>query len=144
MISYGILWIVAVITFVVIECFSYQLMSIWMAAGALAALIAFWLGANFTVQFIIFAVVSILLIGLTRPFVKRFVNVKTEKTNTDGLVGKKAIVISEISNLENKGRIKISGMEWSAKADDDTKIADGETVEIIKIEGVKAIVRRGE
>ena len=138
-----ILWLFAVILFVIIECLSYQLISIWMAFGAIAALIVCWLGGNFTVQFIVFAIVSVLLIILTRPLCKRFINAKTERTNADRIIGKKAIVISEISNIKNQGSVRVNGMEWSARSDNNEKISVGETVEIVKIEGVKLIVRKG-
>lgn len=138
-----ILWLFAVILFVIIECLSYQLISIWMAFGATGALIACLLGGNFAVQFIVFAIVSVLLIILTRPFCKRFINAKAEKTNVDGIIGKKAIVIREISNTEGKGSVKVNSMEWSARSDNNEKISVGETVEIVKIEGVKLIVKKG-
>ncbi len=138
---YGILWIVAIIVFIVIECFSYQLMSVWMAAGALVALICHIAGADFFTQFMVFLIISIVLIILTRPFVKNFLNSKNVKTNVDDIVGKEAIVTDEISNLENKGTVKIGGMEWSAKAEDNKKIEVGVVVKVLKIEGVKVIVK---
>lgn len=140
----SILWLVAIIAFIAIECISYQLMSIWMAVGALAALIIYWFGGNFLFQFLTFTIVSILLIVLTRPFCKKFINSKTEKTNTDGIIGEKAVVISEISNIAGQGKVKINGMEWSARSDNDEVIKDGEIVEIVKIEGVKLIVKKGK
>ena len=142
MTTYGILWLVSMIAFVVIECISYQLMSIWMAVGSGAALIAYFLGADFLVQFVIFIVVSVALIVLTRPFASKFLNSKNEKTNVDNVLGKHAVVIAEIDNIKGVGTIKLGGMEWSARSDDASKISEGEIVEVVKIEGVKAIVRK--
>ena len=142
MASYGVLWLLAMILFIVIECFSYQLMSIWMAVGALSALIAYGLGADFVVQFIIFIVVSLALIVITRPFAERFLNAKNTKTNVDSIPGKKAIVIKTIDNLKNSGTVKLDGMEWSAKSENGEIISEGEAVEILRVEGVKAIVRK--
>lgn len=141
MTAYGILWLVAMIVFIIIECFSYQLMSIWMAVGALVALICHVSGADFFTQFIVFLIVSIVLVILTRPFVKRFLDSKNIKTNVDDVIGKSAIVTSEIYNLENKGTVKIGGMEWSARAEDNTKIEAGKVVKVLKVEGVKVIVK---
>lgn len=139
---YGILWLVAMIAFVVIECISYQLMSIWMAVGAGAGLIAYFVGADFLVQFVVFIVVSIALIALTRPFASKFLNSKNEKTNIDNLLGKKGIVIKRIDNIKGTGTIKLGGIEWSARAEDTNEIEEDEIVEVVRIEGVKAIVRK--
>lgn len=142
MTTYGILWLVAMIAFIVIEGISYQLMSIWMAVGAGAALVAHLLGADFVVQFVIFIVVSVALIIFTRPFANRFLNSKNEKTNVDNLLGKKAVVIAAIDNIKGTGTIKLGGIEWSARAEDESKISEGEIVEVVKVEGVKLIVRK--
>ena len=58
----GILWTVAMVVFIAIECISYQLMSIWMAAGSLAALIVYFLGGDFMTQFLVFIASSIIFL----------------------------------------------------------------------------------
>ncbi len=64
------------------------------------------------------------------------------KTNAESLIGKQAIVISEIDNLQGIGQITISGQEWSARAAEDvTKFPVGAVVEITAIQGVKLIVK---
>ena len=138
--TYSVLWLVSMIVFIIIECMSYQLMSIWMAAGAFAALITDVLGGTFMVQFVVFITVSIILIILTRPFAKKLINTRNIKTNLDSIIGKKGLVTEDIS--EGKGTVKIGGMEWSARADE--AIRQGEFVKVLKIEGVKVIVEKGE
>ena len=66
--------------------------------------------------------------------------VGTEKTNTDSLIGKKALVVKSISEFE-KGEIKINGIVWSAKTEDGSSIPENSQCEIVKIEGVTAIVK---
>ena len=73
---------------------------------------------------------------------KKFINKKTILTNTNSLIGKKAIVIKEINNLQGTGQIKIGGEIWSAQNESDTTISENQEVEIIKIEGVKLIVKQ--
>ena len=48
----------------------------------------------------------------------------------------------EINNLEAQGVVKLSGMEWSARSADDSKIAAGEKVLVQSIDGVKLIVTK--
>lgn len=138
----SIVWLIVMVVFIVVECFTYQLMSIWMAVGALAAVIANKLGADLTVQIVVFVVTSVVLIACTRPFFSKVVKTKKEKTNADNIIGKTAVVQNTIDNLKNAGTVKISGMEWTARAEDNSVIEAGEAVEILRIEGVKVIVRK--
>ena len=140
--QFGILWTVAIIVFVAIECISYQLMSIWMAAGSLAALVVYFFGADFFTQFLVFIAVSIILIAATRPLAKKALDTKNIKTNVESIPGSKGIVAIQINNLKNSGTVKLGGMEWSAKSFDGEIIPEGSVVEVIRVEGVKLIVER--
>ena len=63
--------------------------------------------------------------------------------NVYTILGKKAIVTQSIDNIKGQGQIKIDGDMWSARNDDgEETIAEGDTVEVIRIEGVKAMVRK--
>ena len=93
------------------------------------------------IQVIVFVITSILLLIFTRPLVNKFVKVPKEvKTNAYSIIGKKGIVISAINNIEGSGQIKIDGEVWSAKSANDDDIAKDTEVEIIEIDGVKAVV----
>jgi membrane protein implicated in regulation of membrane protease activity len=55
------------------------------------------------------------------------------------LVGKKAVVIEEVSGTQ--GLIKLSGEVWSARAlDEDQVIPAGTLVDVMEIDGATAIV----
>ena len=63
------------------------------------------------------------------------------KTNAESLVGKQAIVIGEIDNLQGIGQVTVGGMEWSARGSaDGIKLPVGSVVNIVAINGVKLIV----
>lgn len=139
--GYTVIWIAVLIGGVAIEVATLNLVSIWFAVGGLAAFIALSLGASFLVQLIVFAVVSAVMLCLIRPLTTDILKPKGAKTNADRIIGETAIVTEQISNASNKGQIKISGQIWSAKSDDGNIINEGETVKIIAISGVKAIVQ---
>ena len=42
--------------------------------------------------------------------------------------------------MKGTGEAKLDGLTWTVRSDDDSIIAEGETVEVKKIEGVKLIV----
>ena len=64
------------------------------------------------------------------------------KTNAYSIIGKKGIVISKINNIEGNGQLKIDGDVWSAKSVDDTDIPKDTEIEIVEIDGVKAVVKK--
>ena len=57
------------------------------------------------------------------------------------MIGKHGVVLTEIDNLNGTGRIAVDGLDWSAKGVDETLIPKGTEVEILEIQGVKAVVK---
>lgn len=131
---FSIVWLVAAIIFLIIEALSVQLISIWLAGGAIVAMVLALLNVNFWIQVLVFAIVSLLLIILTRPLVKRILSKNVEATNADRSIGKEAAVTSEINNVLGKGQVNLAGQIWSARSSDDSVINEGETVIVEKID----------
>ena len=139
--DYTILWLVALVLFIIIEIATMGLTTIWFAGGALLAVIASALGLPLTVQIILFFAVSLILLYFTRPIAVKYFNKDRVKTNAESLVGRQAIVISEIDNLQGIGQVTVGGMEWSARtAATDIRLPVGSVVNIIAINGVKLVV----
>lgn len=139
-VSMMIVWLVLLIVFVIVEAVTVQLVSAWFAVGALAGLIAYFCGANLTIQFVVFLAVSIICFIFTRPLVKKFTATKIQPTNADSCIGKEAVVLEAINNIEATGQVKVNGNVWSARSEDSSIISAGDIVIIRKIEGVKLIV----
>lgn len=136
-----ICWLLLAAIFIVIELVTLGLTTIWFAGGAFVAALAGACGANLVVQVILFLVVSIVLLVLTRPIAVKHLDSKIEKTNSEALIGQTAVVIQEINNVNATGQAKINGMEWSARAKKDGDIIPaGTNVTIVEISGVKLIV----
>lgn len=138
----NIFWLVIAIILGIIEVATVGLMTVWFAIGALAAMVTAMLGFSLYVQLVVFVVISGVLLYFTKPLVKKFMTVKTEKTNADRLIGQKAMVTEEISNIESKGQVKVGGLIWSAKSLDDAAIEKGTIVEVLEIKGVNLIVKK--
>ena len=136
-----ICWLLMAAIFIVIELVTLGLTTIWFAGGAFIAAIAGACGASLAVQVILFLVVSILLLVLTRPLAVKHLDSNIEKTNSEALIGKTAVVTQEINNVNATGQAKINGMEWTARAKDESEIIPvGTNVNIVEISGVKLIV----
>ncbi len=139
--NYTIFWLVALVLFIVIEIATMGLTTIWFAGGAVLAVIAAALGLPLAVQVILFFIVSFVLLYFTRPMAVKYFNKDRVKTNAESLVGKQAIVISEVDNLQGIGQVTVGGMEWSARsAEEGVMLPVGSVVNIVAINGVKLIV----
>lgn len=136
-----IIWAAAIICFGILEAITVQLVSIWFVIGSVAGLIAALCGAPISLQVVIAVAVSVVALIATRPIVKKKINVKAQPTNADRCIGKSASVIEQIDNTQNKGQVKVDGQIWSAKSEDGSIINPDELVEIVKIEGVKLVVK---
>lgn len=135
-------WCILVVIFGVFEAFTIQLVSIWFMLGAIAAFIAACCDTSLGLQLIIFAVVSVVLLLLTRPVIKKFFPSGIEPTNFDSCIHRTGIVTETINNLQNKGQVKIGGQIWSAKSLNNEVIPVNAEVVVEKIEGVKVVVVR--
>ena len=133
-------WLIIAGVFFVAEIVTVGFLVFWFGVGALIAMIVSFFTSNVIVQTAIFIISSSILLFVTKPFVKKFVDVKSTKTNAFSIIGKKALVIKEI-NSHSIGQIKINGEVWSAENENDETISEGSEVEIVKINGVKAIVK---
>lgn len=137
-----VVWLVVLIVTIAIEVGTLGLTSIWFAGGALAALIVAVFSLPVWLQILIFFVVSLLLLVFTRPIAVKYFNKDRVRTNVESMVGRQAIVISEIDNLQGIGQVTVSGQEWSARSEDDkVNMAVGTVVVVVAVSGVKLIVR---
>lgn len=138
----GILWLIATVAFGVLESVTAQLISIWFAGGAIAALIAYLLGAKYDVQCITFVITTAVLLVLTRPLVKRLTQKEISVTGVDMLIGKSAVMTKDTDSRGESGEAKADGKFWTAKSSDGEPIKKDSVVTVEKIEGVKLIVRK--
>ena len=140
-----VFWLIAAGIFFIIEMATIGFLVFWLGIGALLAMVTSFITDSILIQSIVFLVTSTLLLIFTRPLVNKFIKVPKEiKTNAYSIIGKKGIVISKINNIEGDGRIKIDGEVWSAKAMHDEEIPKDTEVEIVEINGVKAVVKKVE
>ncbi len=135
-------WIILSGIFFMIEMATVGFLVFWFGIGSLIAMIVSLFTSNLAIQTAVFIFSSTILLFFTRPFVNKFTKNDDEiQTNAYSIIGKKGIVTKDIIPIEGKGQIKIGTEVWSAKSVDDRKIEKGLEVEIIEIDGVKAVVK---
>lgn len=127
----------------VLEMATVGFLVFWFGIGALFALITSLITDNIIIQTTVFILSSTLLLFLTKPFVKKLTNKDKLQTNAYSIIGKTGIVTREINSKKGIGQIKVESEIWSAKTevDNDIIIPEGTEVEIIELDGVKAVVK---
>jgi membrane protein implicated in regulation of membrane protease activity len=138
------IWLGVFVAAVVLEAMTQDFVSIWFSVGALVCLcicntIPFW------AEFIVFSIISLITLILTRPLVKKLMERNERYTNVDEMIGKRVKVIKEISKYEN-GEVKINGIIYTATLleESDITIKVDSVVEIVAIKGNKVSVRELE
>lgn len=138
-------WLGLLILFLVIEIATVGLTTIWLAGGALGALILDLAGLNLWWQIGAFLVVSFTMLVFTRPFVVKYINSHHEKTNYEGIIGKVVRITEKVDNLQQTGTAVVNGLEWTTRAERDDVILDpGDLAKVVNISGVKLIVKKYE
>ena len=122
------------------EALTVGLTCVWFAAGSLVALVVSLLNGPLWLQIVLFIVVSILCMLAIRPIARKYLNSKVEPTNADRIIGTETRVIEAIDNLQATGAVRIGGIVWSARSENEEPIPVGTLVQVLRIEGVKVYV----
>lgn len=134
-------WLAIAAVMAVVEIVSMGLITIWFVVGGLAAFVAGFLGADLTVQIIVFLVVSIACLALLRPLVMKHRKIGEEHEPTP--VGLNAVVIERIDNDALTGRIETPDhMTWAALSADGAPIEEGAQVRVVEQRSIKLVVER--
>ncbi len=133
-------WLAIFIVLLLLEICTVNLVSIWFAVGAFATFFISMFTNNIIIQLISFLVISCVVLFVTKPIAKK-IKVKNIMTNLDRVVGMDAVVTQDISKFK-LGEVKVDGKTWSAKGDE--TILKDSIVEVLKIDGVKLVVRKKE
>lgn len=136
----SIIWLAVIVVLLSVEASTVTLVSLWFAAGALAALIAGLFSAPLWLQLTLFLVVSCLSLACLRPVVRKYFKPKLTKTNVDSIIGSEGYVTADVDNLSAVGQVKLGAMEWTARSANGEPIKAGTLVRVERIEGVKAFV----
>ena len=133
------LWLGIFIAALLFEFITADMVSIWFSIAAIPSFILALLNVSPLVQVIVFVVLAVLLLVLTRPVVIKYFKTNEIKTNVDAIIGSvgtctEKIVINEI------GHVKIKNQLWSAVSNQTIEIDDH--IRVLDVEGVKLVVEK--
>ncbi len=133
-------WLIVAVAFGIAELMTTSLTLVWFSIGALILMVLSTFIESIIIQIALFAAISItLLVVFTKYFVDKDKNYKYN-TNLQGIEQKTGIVKEEIPQYMT-GIVTLTGEDWTAISENGEKIQVGQLVKVIRIEGVKLVVK---
>ena len=135
-------WVGIAVIFAVYEMFTFTFLTIWFAIGAgVAALLAYF-DIHIGYQLMVFAVVTIFLVAISRKFAQKVTGkFQTKGIGSDRVIGLKGTVSEEIDPIKRTGKVEIAHDTWLALSETNINIGLGVVVEVIGIDGTRLIVK---
>lgn len=135
------IWMIIAALFVVGEIFTAGFFLLWFGVGAAVAGVLALLGLSFGWQLAAFAVVSLVLFASSRRLAERFSKKQPPGIGADRFIGKQGIVLEDIDNVKNVGRVRLDKEEWRADSEAEAIIPAGKQVEVVRLEGTHLVVK---
>jgi membrane protein implicated in regulation of membrane protease activity len=111
------------------------------AVGALVASLLAFAGVSVLVEWIVFIVVSVIMLALLRPLSKRLDRDALDHgVGSRRLIGRQATVLRTIPAGDEIGMVRVDREQWRAQSIDGTPIAEGIAVRIADVQGTRVIV----
>ena len=135
-------WLALFVIAFIVEASTQELVSIWFGIGSLVALCVCGF-APFWVEFIVFSVVTVVALLLTRPLVKKLMDRNVRFTNSDENVGRLVLLEKEVTKF-NPGEVRLSGIVYTAILPENSveEISKGSVVEIVAFKGNKVVIKK--
>jgi membrane protein implicated in regulation of membrane protease activity len=137
----ALIWLIVALGLVGAEALTGDMSLLMLGGGALAAAGSSWL-LDFPVwaDGVVFLVVSVLLLVLVRPALRRRLTAaRGMRTGVQALEGKNALVLDRVARDE--GQVKLDGQVWTARPLNDGDVFEpGEQVTVLHIDGATAVV----
>ena len=132
-------WLGLMVLLLIIEGCTWNLTTIWFAAGALAALLVSQFIPNLTLQAFVFVLVSLVALLATKPLVHKWKQAQTAPTNADRNIGRIAQVITPVT-AEIPGRVLLDGVSWAARCKGTATLPPKTRCRVCAIESTTLIV----
>ncbi len=125
-------WLCLTIIFIVIEVFTFSLTTIWAALSSLVMIFLSLTKINFKWQILIFAVLTILFLIFTRPFILKKLKIKNGQNTVNSLVGQEVVIVNEGTKLEGKTQ---NGVIWTVLPFDNQQLHKNDICIVKEVSG---------
>ncbi|MCY0869011.1 MAG: NfeD family protein [Firmicutes bacterium] len=134
-------WILVGVFCGAVEVISITFVLMWIGAAAIATGIVSFFVPAFGWQVLVFALLSVGLLILSRPLVRRWRTSKTNYvSNVEALVGERGVVIERVTGTES-GLVRVGSDVWSARSEPpDETFEAGEPVRVRRVKSTLLLV----
>jgi membrane protein implicated in regulation of membrane protease activity len=140
--NYWIIWFILAGILIIAEIFTAGFFLFWFGVGAAVAGLLALFNVGLGWQWGSFVIVSGVLFAISRKFAERVTKKQPPGIGADRFIGKKGVVLEEIDNLKNSGRVRIDKDEWRADSiEDNIIIPEGKRVEVMRLDGTHLVVK---
>jgi membrane protein implicated in regulation of membrane protease activity len=139
--SAAVIWLIVALGLAGAEALTGDMFLLMLGGGALAAAGSSWLlNPPIWVDGAVFLLVSVLLLSLVRPVLRRHLTPpQSLSTGIAALEGKRALVLDHVAHDE--GQVKVDGQVWTARPlNEGDEFEPGEQVTVMRIDGATAVV----
>lgn len=136
----ALLWLIFALVLAGAEALTGHMFLVMLGGGALAAALTSWLlDSPVWVDGAVFLVVSVLLLVVVRPPLRRRLTPNVPRLGIEALEGKTALVLERVAR--DNGQVKLDGQVWTARPLDENDVYEpGEPVLVMQIDGATAVV----
>ncbi|BBZ04662.1 membrane protein [Mycolicibacterium chitae] len=141
----ALLWLIAALGLAGAEVLTGDLFLLMLGGGALAAAGTSWLlDWPIWADGAVFLVVSVLLLVLVRPALRRRMqSAAALETGIEALEGRSALVLDQVT--QHAGQVKLDGEVWTARPLNDHDVYEaGDHVMVMRIDGATAVVWKND
>ncbi|MFA5710016.1 NfeD family protein [Mycolicibacterium sp.] len=141
----ALLWLIAALGLAGAEVLTGDLFLLMLGGGALAAAGTSWLlDWPIWADGAVFLVVSVLLLVLVRPALRRRMqSAAALETGIEALEGRSALVLDQVT--QHAGQVKLDGEVWTARPLNDQDVYEaGDHVMVMRIDGATAVVWKND
>jgi membrane protein implicated in regulation of membrane protease activity len=138
------IWIIIGVLLIIGEIFTAGFFLIWFGVAAIIAGIIAFFELSVVWQGVAFVIISAILLAGTRRLADRFTKKQPAGIGADRFIGKTGVVLEEIDNDKNTGRIRVEEDEWRADSLEGDIIPKSTKIQVMKLEGTHMIVKKVE
>ena len=134
------IWMILAAVFIVGEIFTAAFFLLWFGVGAAVAGLLALMGVGVGWQLGVFVVVSFVLFAVSRRFAEKVTKKQPPGIGADRFIGEECVVLEEIDNAHNTGRVRMDREEWRAESNTGEVIPVQTRVRVVRLSGTHLVV----
>jgi membrane protein implicated in regulation of membrane protease activity len=134
-------WAATAVVFFILELTTASFFFLWIGAGALLTAIVSLLVDKAWIEYLTFALSSLILVGLSRRWAPRLSGKTQRASNVDALLGQTALVTKVDTGEPFHGYAKVGGESWKIESENQEPLTMGGKASVTAVKGNILVVK---